>query len=307
MNKSIVKREIKLAKIFFRDETLFTDSLIVASVFGKEHKDVLKAIRNLDCSSELHERSFTPVEYKDAKGEMRPMYEIKRDGLMYLIMGFTGEAAAFWKERFINQFNYYEDCQKMIPQCELEITKLQKSPLTSLGFNQMSLEERIQQRRVFHQIFNTMGLTQKRNTYRRIQMCRAVNLIVNGMTSYRIRQMTGMTGQTRDWLPQPNQEVLFRTELALLAYCKQRNWQLPFAELEMAYTDLAAMNKHIVELISGVNLHDEIEVHVRQILDETQQQLQDDKITPYQLTEGQVYQLMEQKAQAFDTMYSITP
>lgn len=305
MKSEFVKREIKLAKIFFRDETLFTTSLIVASVFSKEHKNVLQAIRELSVPSDFHRLNFKPTDYIDKNGDRQPMYEIKRDGLMFLIMGFTGEKAAYWKLKFIEQFNHYENCQKMIPQYELEISKLQKSPVTFLGFNQMPLEERVKQRRVFHQIFHTMGLTRKQHTHTRIKMCRAVNLIVNGMTSYRIRQMTGITGQTRDWLPQPNQEVLFRTELDLLAYCKQRNWQLPFAELELIYSEFAAMHKRVVELVSSVNLHDEIEIHVRQILDETAQQLQDDKITPYQLTEGQLYHLMESKALAFDSLYSI--
>lgn len=54
--------------------SMFTTSLIVAQAFEKEHKDVLRAISNLECSEEFNERNFAPVEYKDAKGEMRPAY-----------------------------------------------------------------------------------------------------------------------------------------------------------------------------------------------------------------------------------------
>lgn len=42
---------------------MFTTSLIVAQAFEKEHKDVLRAISNLECSEEFNERNFAPIEY----------------------------------------------------------------------------------------------------------------------------------------------------------------------------------------------------------------------------------------------------
>lgn len=90
------------------DGKMFTTSLIVAQAFEKEHKDVLKAISNLECSPEFNERNFAPVEYKDAKGEMRPAYRLTRDGFAFLAMGFTGKKAAAWKEKFLEAFNAME-------------------------------------------------------------------------------------------------------------------------------------------------------------------------------------------------------
>lgn len=86
-----------------------TTSLVVSERFGKLHKDVLKAVKNLDCSDDFNGRNFAPVEYTDAKGESRPMYDITRDGFMFLAMGFTGKEAAQWKERFIAAFNWLEN------------------------------------------------------------------------------------------------------------------------------------------------------------------------------------------------------
>lgn len=74
------------------EEGIFTTSLILAEAFEKEHKDVLKAISNLECSTEFNERNFAPVEYQDAKGEMRPAYRITRDGFAFLAMGFPGDS-----------------------------------------------------------------------------------------------------------------------------------------------------------------------------------------------------------------------
>lgn len=90
------------------DGKMFTTSLTVAQAFEKEHKDVLKAISNLECSKEFNERNFAPVEYKDAKGEMRPAYRLTRDGFAFLAMGFTGKKAAAWKEKFLEAFNAME-------------------------------------------------------------------------------------------------------------------------------------------------------------------------------------------------------
>ena len=84
---------------------MFTTSLIVARAFEKNHYDVLKAITNLECSPEFNERNFAAVEYRDAKGEMRPAYRLTRDGFAFLAMGFTGKKAAAWKEKFLEAFN----------------------------------------------------------------------------------------------------------------------------------------------------------------------------------------------------------
>ena len=87
---------------------MFTTSLIVARAFEKEHKNVLRDIENLECSALFNELNFEPVEYKDAKGEMRPAYRLTRDGFAFLAMGFTGKKAAAWKEKFLEAFNAME-------------------------------------------------------------------------------------------------------------------------------------------------------------------------------------------------------
>ena len=85
-----------------------TDSLTVADRFGKRHRDVLRSIKLLKCSKDFNARNFAPVEYLDQKGEKRTYYDITRDGWMFLVMGFTGEKAAEWKEKFIAAFNRME-------------------------------------------------------------------------------------------------------------------------------------------------------------------------------------------------------
>ena len=91
-----------------KDGQPMADSLTVAERFGKRHKDVLRSIENLECSSGFTERNFAPSEYKDSTGRTLPMYLITRDGFSFLVMGFTGTKAAQCKEKYIAAFNRME-------------------------------------------------------------------------------------------------------------------------------------------------------------------------------------------------------
>ncbi len=80
----------------------------VAKFFGKLHKDVLRAIRNLDCSDGFRERNFTLCfENSDLQnGKPNSFYQMTKNGFMFLVMGFTGRKAAQLKEAYINAFDW---------------------------------------------------------------------------------------------------------------------------------------------------------------------------------------------------------
>lgn len=82
-----------------------TTSLIVAEIFGKEHKNVLQDVRNLNCSDEFHRLNFQPIKYIDSKGRKQIASEFTKDGFSFLVMGYNGAKAGEFKERFINEFN----------------------------------------------------------------------------------------------------------------------------------------------------------------------------------------------------------
>lgn len=89
-------------------DRLIVTSLEISNHFGRQHKNVLQAIQNLECSPEFLRLNFQPVTYNDGKGEKRTAYELTRDGFTFLCMGFTGPQAALWKERYIEAFNQME-------------------------------------------------------------------------------------------------------------------------------------------------------------------------------------------------------
>lgn len=89
-------------------DVALVDSRYVAKFFEKRHDDVLKSIRNLDCSEEFSLRNFAESTYKDDRGKKQPCYYMTRDGFVFLAMGYRGKKAAKFKELYIRRFNEME-------------------------------------------------------------------------------------------------------------------------------------------------------------------------------------------------------
>jgi len=114
-----------------------TTSLDVAKHFNKDHKNVLRAIKTLECSKEFIKLNFELNEYKDSIGRKLTMYMITKDGFVFLAMGFTGKEAAKIKEAYINAFNKMEE----------ELLKKATPLLTTLSpEHQIELHEIVQRR-----------------------------------------------------------------------------------------------------------------------------------------------------------------
>lgn len=91
-----------------KKELAVVSSLDVAATFEKEHKNVLRDIRELGCSDEFNRLNFEPTKYKDSMGRTQEMYYLTRDGFTLLVMGYTGQKAMKFKEAYIKQFNAME-------------------------------------------------------------------------------------------------------------------------------------------------------------------------------------------------------
>jgi Rha family phage regulatory protein len=90
------------------NQHVIVDSLMIAKQFSRLHKDVLKSIKNLNCTPKFNGRNFAPAEYLDAKGEKRPMVTMTRDGCIFLIAKLKGSEAGIFLERYIAAFNAME-------------------------------------------------------------------------------------------------------------------------------------------------------------------------------------------------------
>ena len=105
------------------------DSLYVAEFFEKNHKEVLRDIRNIAApnsglSKECAERNFALGSYKDKQNKKRPCYYLTRDGFTILVMGYTGKKALRFKELYIRRFNEMEELIKSLVKARTEFPLL---------------------------------------------------------------------------------------------------------------------------------------------------------------------------------------
>lgn len=127
-----------------------TTSLKVAEVFGKPHHNVLRDIRNLECSSDFQEINFEfsfyirKLPHNATKKE--PMYYITRDGFTFLAMGFTGKVAAQFKEAYINAFNEMESKLRGVTVKEEEIITYLRSLCEDMDSRLKGNEKQLQER-----------------------------------------------------------------------------------------------------------------------------------------------------------------
>lgn len=78
-------------------------SLQIAEITARLHKNVMRAIRNMEPAWEkINGRKFELVDYKDEKGETRPCFSLNKEECLYIATKFNDEARAKlikrWKE-----------------------------------------------------------------------------------------------------------------------------------------------------------------------------------------------------------------
>ena len=78
-------------------------SLEIAEVTGKEHKNVMRDIRNI-LEQGVNQLNFELVEYPDKKGELRPCYNMTKKGCLILASGYD----ALLREKIINRWEELE-------------------------------------------------------------------------------------------------------------------------------------------------------------------------------------------------------
>ena len=105
--------EIKRELVIRNDKGLdVTTSLIVAEIFGKRHSNVLRDIKNLNCSKQFSQLNFELMvvmkELPQGGATKSEYFEMTKDGFSFLVMGYSGERAGQFKEAFINEFNKRE-------------------------------------------------------------------------------------------------------------------------------------------------------------------------------------------------------
>lgn len=177
-----------------KHNTARVDSRYVAQFFEKEHKNVIRDIRELDCSEEFYLLNFEPISYCDSYGRKQTAYEMTRDGFVFLAMGYRGKKAAQFKELYIHRFNEMESFIKTL------VSARQEFPL---------LTE------------NIRLIKENPKPYHFSNECDLLNRIVLGMTAKQFRAAHGIKEKTsiRPYLTQEQidlLEVLQKVDIGLL-------------------------------------------------------------------------------------------
>ena len=81
---------------------------MVAENFGKQHKHVLEAIKNLMAENSATKNYFYKTTYT-SRGKEYPMYLMNKKGFMLLVMGFNGSKAIETKMTFLDKFEQMEN------------------------------------------------------------------------------------------------------------------------------------------------------------------------------------------------------
>ncbi|WP_125769503.1 phage antirepressor KilAC domain-containing protein [Companilactobacillus furfuricola] len=95
--------------VIMKDQQAVTSSLQVAETFNKNHRDVLRAIDDLEKDVRNFAQMFLVTDLPDTYGRGRRAYYMNRDGFTLLAMGFTGKKALKFKMQYIEAFNKMED------------------------------------------------------------------------------------------------------------------------------------------------------------------------------------------------------
>lgn len=98
--------------VIVKENKAVTTSQKVAESFGKEHRTVIRNIRNLTAQNCAVKKMFVKSTYINSRGQEWPMYYMNRDGFVLLAMGFTGKKALDFKLKYIDAFNKMEQTIK---------------------------------------------------------------------------------------------------------------------------------------------------------------------------------------------------
>lgn len=138
--------------VFTKDGEVFANSRDVAAFFGKNHRDVTRAIDALvGQEPDLGVRNFAQGYYTlpETGNQQHRSYDMDRDGFTLLAMGFTGGKALKWKLRYIEAFNAMEAEVRRIansgPAIDLNDPGALRGLLLTYSEKALVLEKRVQE------------------------------------------------------------------------------------------------------------------------------------------------------------------
>ncbi|TIH13496.1 hypothetical protein D0S45_14375, partial [Marinifilum sp. JC120] len=139
MNKKACKNnEVQVVvELVMENNQPMASSLVVAELFEKQHKNVLRDINELEIPDDYRQLNFEPSSYLNKQNKEQPSFNMTRDGFSLLAMGFTGKKAMEWKIKFLEAFNAME-AKLTVPPVEGKIQYKKATPEAVKSFEGMA-------------------------------------------------------------------------------------------------------------------------------------------------------------------------
>lgn len=124
--------------VVISNNQIVVSSKDIAEHFGKDHKVVLRAIREILVEQNCATKFYQETTYQN-RGKDYKEYLMNRDGFSLLAMGFTGKKALQWKLKYIEAFNEMEETLKQgyleapVNQSELHCKTYKGVPVITIG------------------------------------------------------------------------------------------------------------------------------------------------------------------------------
>jgi Rha family phage regulatory protein len=146
--------------VFIQNGVILTDSLTVADMFGKEHKNVKRDIENVigkidelkndeeakRLGIDFNTLKFERIDYLDVKNRAQTKYLLNFDAFMLVTMSYTTQRAMLVKVRYINEFNRMKEAlqkqqQVLQPKTQAEMLLLYAQQMVEQERKIKALEE----------------------------------------------------------------------------------------------------------------------------------------------------------------------
>lgn len=147
--------------VFIQNNEVVTDSITIAEMFDKEHKNVKRDIENtlsnietIKISGELKELNldfntlkFERISYKDSMNRNQEKYLLNFDAFMLVTMSYTTQKAMLIKVKYINEFNRMKEqlINHNTPRTQLEIMQMAVNQMVEQEKRISYLESNVQE------------------------------------------------------------------------------------------------------------------------------------------------------------------
>ncbi|MGJ9381780.1 Rha family transcriptional regulator [Salipaludibacillus sp. CF4.18] len=190
--------------VYTKGDQVVTDSITLAAAFEKRHDKVLRDIRNIRCSEKFGLTNFGESKYQNKQGRTMPMFILTYEGFSMVAMGYTGEKAIEFKERFINDFkgtrSNMESRDKMVGSDNVShLIESYENQITIRSAQQRYIQSIVQNQ--IHSLFPEVKDAARRKYYSKLYQDLKVKFSIQSYRDIRLKDYESAKVFIHSWKP----------------------------------------------------------------------------------------------------------